>query len=74
MDININNTFIDNAEVLDIIKPMHNLLEYSGNCSMTSGSLQNYHRDKSNDDANENNAAGNYSVNNNKSVASRSFE
>ena len=39
MDININNTFIDNAEVLDIIKPMHNLLEYSGNCSMTSGSL-----------------------------------
>ena len=27
----INNTFIDNAKVLDIIMLMHNLLEYSNN-------------------------------------------
>ena len=33
--------------------PMHNLLESSGNYSMTSGSLWNYYRDEMNDDANE---------------------
>ena len=27
----INNTFIDNAEDLDIVLPMYNLLEYSNN-------------------------------------------
>ena len=26
----INNTFIDNAEDIDIVMPMYNLLEYSG--------------------------------------------
>ena len=31
----INNTFIDNAEDLDIVMPMYNLLEYSDNYSMT---------------------------------------
>ena len=35
----INNTFIDNAEDLDIAMPMYNLLEYSDNYSVTSGSL-----------------------------------
>ena len=35
----INSKFIDNAEDLDIIIPMYNLLEYSGNYSMTSGSF-----------------------------------
>ena len=35
----INNTFVDNPEVLDIVMPMHNLLEYSDNNSMTSGSF-----------------------------------
>ena len=35
----INSTLIDNAEDLDIVMPMHNLLEYSQNYSMTSGSL-----------------------------------
>ena len=49
----INNTFIDNAEDLDIVMPMYNLLEYSDNYSMTSGSLWNYYRDEINDDANE---------------------
>ena len=44
----INNTFIDNAEDLDVVMPMYNLLEYSGNCSVTLGSLRNYNRDQIN--------------------------
>ena len=35
----INNTFIDNAEDLDIVTPLYNLSEYSYNYSMTSGGL-----------------------------------
>ena len=35
----MNNTFVDNAEDLDIVMPMCNLLEYSDNYSMTSESL-----------------------------------
>ena len=37
--------------------PMYNLLEYSDNYYMTSGSLCNYYRDEVNDSANENNDA-----------------
>ena len=37
----INKTFIDNAEDLDIVMPMYNLLEYSKNYSMTLESLWN---------------------------------
>ena len=44
----INNTFIDNAENLDIVMPMCNLLEYSDNYSITSGSLWNFYRDEIN--------------------------
>ena len=44
-----NNILIDNAEDLDIDIPMYNLLEYSYNYSMTSGSLRNYYRDEIND-------------------------
>ena len=33
---------IDNAEDLDIVIPMSNLLQYSNNYSMTSGSLWDY--------------------------------
>ena len=40
----INSTFIDNAEDLDIVMPMHKFLEYSQNYYMTSGSLWNYYR------------------------------
>ena len=32
----INNTFIDNAEDLDVVMPIYNLLEHSNNYSMTS--------------------------------------
>ena len=37
----INNTLIDNAEDLDIVMRMYNLLEYSKNYRKTSGSLWN---------------------------------
>ena len=42
-------TLIDNAEDLDIVVPIYNLLEYSQNYSMTSGSLWNYYRDETDD-------------------------
>ena len=45
----INNTLIDNAEDLDIVKPMYNLIEYSKNYSKTSGTLWNYYKDISTD-------------------------
>ena len=35
----INNNQIDNAEYIDIVMPMYNLIEYSDNYSKTSGSL-----------------------------------
>ena len=49
----INSTLICNAEDLDIFMLMYNLLEYSQNYSMTSGSLWNYYRGKI-DDINDN--------------------
>ena len=69
----INNTFIDNAEDLDIVMLMYYLLEYSGNYSMTSGSLRNLFRDEVNDDENQNDNANNI-INNNKTIASKYFE
>ena len=68
----INNTFIDNAEDLDIARPIYNLLQYSDSYSMASGSLWNYYRDAINDDPNENNAADNR-INNDKTI-SKPFE
>ena len=38
----INNTQIDNAEYIDIVMLMYNLIEYSNNFSKTSGSLWQY--------------------------------
>ena len=38
----INNTDIDNAKYIDIVRPMYNLIEYSDNYSKTSGSLWQY--------------------------------
>ena len=38
----INNTQVDNAEYIDIVMPMYNLIEYSDNYSKTSGSLWQY--------------------------------
>ena len=42
----INNALIDNAEDLDIVMPMYNLIEYSKNYRKTTGSLWNYYRDE----------------------------
>ena len=42
----INGAKIDNAEDLDAVMPMYNLLEYSKNYRKTTGSLWNYHRDE----------------------------
>ena len=38
----MNNTQTDNAEYIDIVMPMYNLIEYSDNYSKTSGSLWQY--------------------------------
>ena len=45
----INNALIDNAEDLDVVMPMYNLIEYSKNYRKTTGSLWNYYRDEHND-------------------------
>ena len=42
----INGIKIDNAEDLDVVMPMYNLLEYSKNYRKTTGSLWNYYRDQ----------------------------
>ena len=60
----INNTFIDNAEDLDVVMPMYNLLEYSKNYSKTTGSFWNYYRDEPNSGVNNN---INYSIKDSKS-------
>ena len=44
----INNVLIDNAEDLDIVMPMYNLLEYSKNYRKTTGSFWNYYRVEAN--------------------------
>ena len=42
----INGEIVENAEDLDIVMPMYNVLEYSKNYEKTSGSLFNYYRDE----------------------------
>ena len=49
----INGTDIDNAQDIDIVMPMYNLIEYSDNYSKTSGSLWQYYKDDSNNDVTE---------------------
>ena len=44
----INGVKIDNAEDLDVVMPMYNLLEYSKNYRKTTGSLWIYYRDEPN--------------------------
>ena len=51
----INGELIEDANGLDIVIPMHNLLEYSKNYRKTIGSLYNYYRDELSDDAEDNN-------------------
>ena len=42
----INDTFIDFADFINIAMPMYNLIEYSDNYSDTSGSLWQFKRDE----------------------------
>ena len=51
----INGELIDDADDLDIVMSMYNLLEYSKNYRKTIGSLYNYYRDELSDDADDNN-------------------
>ena len=51
----INNELIEDADDLDIVIPMYNLLEYSKNFRKTIGSLYNYYRDELRDDVDNNN-------------------
>ena len=44
----INGVQIDNAEYLDVVVPMYNLLEYNKNYRKTIGSLWNFNRDQPN--------------------------
>ena len=45
----ISNTDTDDAQDIDIVMPMYNLIEYSDNYSKTSGSLWQYYKDDPND-------------------------
>ena len=51
----INGVLLENAEDLDIVMPMYNLLEYTKNYSKMSGSFWNYYRDELTDETNNNN-------------------
>ena len=64
----INGELVENAEDLDIVIPMYNLLEYSKNYEKTSRSLFNYYRDEPNEAeiANDNGVI-NISIRNSKS-------
>ena len=64
----INGELIEDADNLDIVMLMYNLLEYSKKFKKTIGSLYNYYRYELNDDANLNNFA------NNDVVSSNSFQ
>ena len=61
----INGELIEDADDLDIVMPLYNLLEYSKNYRKTIGSLYNYYRDELNDDAYNNNFANNNVVSSN---------
>ena len=50
----INGELIEDADDLDIVMPLYNLLEYSKNYRKTIGSLYNYYRDELTNDGNYN--------------------
>ena len=59
----INGKLIEDADDLDIVMPMYNLLEYSKNYRKTIGSLYNYYRDElTNDDIPDGNTFKNIRV------------
>ena len=52
----INDTFVDYADFINIAMPMYNLIEYNDNYSDTSGSLRGFKRDDITNNANMTNA------------------
>ena len=58
--LNINGVKIDNAEDLDVVMLMYNLLEYSKNYKKTTGSLWNYYRDEPSDPLSSNSKSFKY--------------
>ena len=64
----IKNELIEDAEDLDVVIPMYNLLEYSKNYRKTIGSFYNYYRDELSNDDDDNN------FNNIKVVNSNTFK
>ena len=61
----INGELIEDADHLDVVMSMYNLLEYSKNYRKTIGSLHNYYRDELNDDADLNNHPNNNVISSN---------
>ena len=61
----LNNELIEDAEDLDVVMPMYNLLEYSKNYRKTIGSFYNYYRDKLSNSNNNDNFANRNVVNSN---------
>ena len=59
----INGVKIDNAEDLDVVIPMNNLLEYSKNYRKTTGSLWNYYRDELSNPLYSNSESSRYKTN-----------
>ena len=59
----INGAKIDNAEDLDVVIPMNNLLEYSKNYRKTTGSLWNYYRDELSNPLYSNSESSRYKTN-----------
>ena len=48
----VNDTFVDYADFINITMPMHNLIQYSDSCSDTSGTLWDFQRDETVNNAN----------------------
>ena len=67
----INNELIEDAEDLDVVMPMYNLLEHSKNYRKTIGSFYNYYRDELNNNQNNNDIAN---FNNRTVVNSEAFK
>ena len=65
-NVNINDEYIEAAKYLDIVMPMHNLLEYSANYEDTTGSLYQFKRNEPPD--NNANVDGNTKSLKNKSI------
>ena len=58
----INGVKIDNAEDLNVVMPMYNLLKYSKNYKKTTGSFWNYYRDEQSDPLSTNSESFKYKM------------